>query len=124
MKAAETFEELRIWQESRVMVKEVYCTIRQSDRAERVWGFRDQIQRAGVSVMNNIAEGFERESRADFARMLDIAKGSSGELRSMLYVAEDLEYIPAAKASELREDAKRISRGISALNKHLRKERV
>jgi len=55
--------------------------------AERDYGFRGQIQAAGISIMNNIAEGFERTTDADKARFLDIAKGSCGEVRSMYYVA-------------------------------------
>ena len=124
MNAAEKFEDLRIWQESRALVKSIYGAMRGNARAEKDWGFRDQIQRAVISIMNNIAEGFERESKADFARMLDIAKGSSGEVRSLLYVAEDLGYIDSAMAAQLREDARRISKGISALARHLRKDKA
>jgi len=83
MKRVENFEDLRIWQDARALVKQVYsdmCKIRD-------YGFRDQIQRAGISVMNNIAEGFERHSDIEFARFLDIAKGSAGEVRSMYYAA-------------------------------------
>ncbi len=64
MNKAERFEDLRIWQEARQLVKQVYIDFREN----REYGFKDQIQRAGVSVMNNIAEGFERNSDADFAR--------------------------------------------------------
>jgi len=81
MEKIKSFEDLRIWQEARVLVREVYTDFKDS----RDFGFRDQIQRAAVSIMNNTAEGFERRSDADFARFLDIAKGSSGEVRSMYY---------------------------------------
>lgn len=87
---------------------------------QRDWGFRDQIQRAGVSVMNNIAEGFERRTPADFARFLDLAKGSCGEVRSMLYLAEDLEYLNHENAQSLRNDAFGLSRGIEALAQSVR----
>ena len=89
--------------------------------ASRDWAFRNQIQSAAVSIMNNIAEGFERSSDRDFARFLDIAKASCGEVRSMLYLAEDLDYLVSEKASELRDNSITISKGISALSKHLRK---
>ncbi len=115
------FEDLRIWQESRSLVGQIYAEISNSPDAANDWGFRKQIQSASVSIMNNIAEGFERESDKDFARFLDIAKASSGEVRSMLYLAEDLKYIGAEQASELRNGAIQISKGISALQKHLRK---
>lgn len=121
MKGAESFEDLRIWQDARVLVKEIYAAIGAGKAAEKDWGFRDQLQRASVSVMNNIAEGFERGSRADFARMLDIAKGSSGEVRSLLYVAEDLGYISGTLAAKYRETTRTISRGAAALSSHLRK---
>ena len=71
--------------------------------------------------MNNIAEGFERSSDADFARFLDIAKGSCGELRSMFYAAEDLSYVPSDEADERRIKACQISTGIAKLATHLRK---
>ena len=87
---AQTFEELRIWQQARKQAKEVYTEFGGESVSSRDFGFRDQIQRAGVSVMNNIAEGFERHSPTEFAHFLNIAKASCGEVRSMLYLAEDL----------------------------------
>lgn len=83
-------------------------------------GFRTQMQRASISVMNNIAEGFERSTRKDFAHFLDLAKGSCGEVRSMLYVAEDLNYLTSDNALMLRERAETLSRGIAAFTNHLR----
>ncbi len=70
--------------------------------------------------MNNIAEGFERRSRKDFAHFLDIAKGSNGELRSMCYAAEDLSYMGPEKALEIRTSAEDLSRGIATFPRHLR----
>jgi four helix bundle protein len=82
--------------------------------------FRNQLQSAGISVMNNIAEGFERSTDPDFARFLDIAKGSSGEVRSMYYAAEDLAYLSSPIAQTRRPTASGISRGIASLINHLR----
>ena len=117
---AKQFEDLRIWQEARVLAGSVYRDFGFGTPCERDFGFRDQIQRAGVSVMNNIAEGFERFSPAEFAHFLSIAKGSCGEVRSMLYLAEDLHYTTAEIAQLHREKAHGISRGIEALSKTLR----
>ena len=93
---AEKFEDLRIWQSARLLVSWIYRQF----AASKDYSFRDQIQRASISVMNNIAEGFERGTKKDFARFLDQAKGSAGEVRSMLYAAEDLSYLTAVLAEE------------------------
>jgi four helix bundle protein len=115
------FEDLRIWQEARSLVKHIYEEISRNANASKDWGFRNQIQTAAVSIMNNIAEGFERSSDKDFARFLDIAKASCGEVRSMLYLAGDLKYMEDTKANELTDAAIQISKGIASLQKHLRK---
>ncbi len=112
------FEDLKIWQDARILVGTVYSIM----KANKDFGFRDQIQRASVSIMNNIAEGFERNSDAEFKRFLDIAKASAGEVRSMLYLAEDLNYITKEKAKELRESASNLSGAITNLMKYLRKQ--
>lgn len=121
MSLASTFEDLTIWQDARQLLKEIYSIFMIKGLAQRDYGFRDQLQRAALSVMNNIAEGFERSSKADFARFLDIAKGSCGEVRSMLYVASDLGYIPKDKALGLISQFQILSKQIAALSKTLRK---
>ena len=87
---AEKFEDLRVWQEARRLVGRIYSAFGDATPAGRDFGFRDQVRRASVSVMSNIAEGFERCSEVEFARFLDIAEGSSGEVRSLLCVAKHL----------------------------------
>ena len=119
---AERFEDLRIWQSARTQANRVYDAFGADSVASRDFGFRDQIQRCGVSVMNNIAEGFERRSDRDFARFLDIAKGSNGELRSMLYLAEDRNYIHFESAENMRTESENLSRAMESLSKHLRKD--
>ncbi len=117
MNQVKRFEDLRIWREARTLVKEIY----EDTRGNKDWGFRDQLQRAGVSVMNNIAEGFEKSSDIEFARFLDIAKGSAGEVRSMYYAAEDLRYVAPEVATTRRAFARAISKGIGKLEGYLRK---
>lgn len=113
------FEELRIWQEARVFANQIYIL----SENMKDYGFKDQIQRAGVSVMNNIAEGFDYGSDAMFIKYLDISKASCGEVKSMLYLAEDLKFCSSEKAIELREKAKSISSGIHALIKYLKNKK-
>ena len=120
MSFAERFEDLRIWQEARAQVRAIYAAMRSGSAAQKDFSFRDQLQRAAISVMNNIAEGFERKTTKDFAHFLDVAKGSCGEVRSMLYVAEDLAYITAEEALILRRNAEKLSGGIAAFTSHLR----
>ena len=121
-KGARTFEELWIWQQARVLVPDVYRDFSDASPAGRDFGFRSQVQRSAISIMNNIAEGFERMTDSDFARFLDIAKGSTGEIRSMYYAAEDLNYVSAAAAEERRTRCRQIGSGISSLAAHLRTE--
>ena len=115
-KLATRFEELTIWQEARRLTKEVYLHFRTC----RDFPFRDQAQRAALSVMNNIAEGFEKATRKDFARYLDHAKGSAGEVRSMTYTAEDLGYLRFETSHLLRSNYEQLSKSIAALTRHLR----
>jgi four helix bundle protein len=115
---AETFQDLQVWQRSRALVNtEVHDVFAKTRDLE----FRNQIQSAAVSVMNNIAEGFERRTKKDFAHFLDVAKGSAGEVRSMLYLAEDRNYLAAAVACALRSDYMNLSRSISSLATSLRR---
>lgn len=113
------FEDLRIWQESRIFVNQIY------DLTEDIkdYGFKDQIQRAAVSIMNNIAEGFDYGSDAMFIKYLDTSKASCGEVKSMLYLVEDRKYCSPQNALLLREKAKSISSGIHALIKYLKNKK-
>jgi four helix bundle protein len=83
------------------------------------YGFRDQIQRASVSIMNNIAEGFERRSNKELKQFLYIAKGSCGEVRSMIRLAESLQYIIPINAEEKINQATQISKMLSGFIKKL-----
>ena len=119
-----SFEELRIWKRARQFVAEIYGDFGPTTRGSRDSGFRDQIQRAGLSIMNNIAEGFERASPSEFLRFLDFAKASCGEVRSMYYAAEDLSYIESNLARSRRATARGMSAGIESLRQHLRQRKT
>lgn len=83
------------------------------------WGFKDQIQRAAVSIMNNIAEGTESGSDAKFINFLNIAKGSCSEVKSMLYLCEDLSFCTPDERVVLQSQLKQISTGIVRMIKSL-----
>ncbi|MCU0377949.1 MAG: four helix bundle protein [Bacteroidales bacterium] len=111
----ERFEEIIAWQKAKDLTTTLYFLFKDN----RDFSFRDQILRASISVMNNIAEGFERGSDKDFKHFLFIAKSSSGEVRSMLYLAADLKYIDFIKFNELLEKSTEISKLLSGLIKTL-----
>jgi four helix bundle protein len=118
---AKTFEGLWIWQQARMLVKDVYSDFGAGTPASHDFAFRSQFQRAAISVMNNIAEGFERSSDPEYRRFLDIAKASCGEVRSMYYAAEDLNYVLSETAEQRRESTRRLAAGIASLKTHLSK---
>ena len=111
-------ENLKIWNDSRVFVVAIYSMFKDNHD----YGFKDQIQRAAVSIMNNIAEGFEYGSDAQFVRYLRIAKGSCSEVKSMLYLCSDLGYCSLDKREELQRNLDLITSGIYKLMEYLVKE--
>ena len=113
------FEDMDVWEQACRLVCEIYDLTRE-EAVSRDFAFRDQIRRSALSVPSNIAEGFERQSDRAFANFLDIAKGSCGELRTQLYIAVRLDHVSADRATALIEEARRISRMLSGLIKHLR----
>lgn len=109
------FEDIISWQKGKVLTILVYTLFSDSHN----FSFRDQIQRASVSIMNNIAEGFERKSNNEFKHFLFIAKGSCGEVRSMLEVAKELEKISIEDYNRLHSLSEDISKLLSGLIKTL-----
>jgi len=95
-----TFEEMAAWQKARELTRRIY-DVTARDRFRRDFGLVDQIRRASVSVISNIAEGFERRGSREFAHFLSMAKGSLGEVRAQLYVALDQSYIDKPTFDEL-----------------------
>ncbi|MBS1794052.1 MAG: four helix bundle protein [Acidobacteria bacterium] len=123
MATIERFEDLEAWKIARELTKEVY-RVSKNDSFFRDYGLRDQICRASVSVMSNIAEGFERDGNKEFVNFLSIAKGSSGEVRSQLYVALDQDYISENEFNLIYNKAAQNSRLISGLIKYLNQSNV
>ena len=112
------FEDLLVWQKAMRLCVAVYRATRGRDFA-RDFGLRDQIQRAAVSILSNIAEGFDRNSRAEFARFVSIARGSAGEVRAQLYLARELGYLGDEEARELLATCVEVTRMLVALRKSL-----
>jgi len=100
MASIEKFEDIEAWQKARELTRKIYKVTNQGAFA-RDFGLRDQIRRASVSIMSNIAEGFERGGDVEFRRFLAIAKGSTGEVKAQLYVALDAGLINEAQFNEL-----------------------
>jgi four helix bundle protein len=111
-KRIESFEDLRVWQSGIELVKQIYLLTGDGE-LKKDFGLRDQLRRAAVSIPTNIAEGFERSSRKEYLLFLNIAKGSAGELRSLLRVALDVGYLEKPKHDELRESVVILSRSLS-----------
>jgi four helix bundle protein len=110
----ERFEDLIAWQKARELTRAIYKATRSDDFA-RDFGLCGQIQRASVSVMSNIAEGFERGGSADFHRFLVMAKASCAEVRSQLYVALDIGYLDDAEFGQLQAQAQEVARLVGGL---------
>ncbi len=118
MTSGRKLENLKIWNDSRVFVKEIY----QMMESCHDYGFRDQIQRASVSIMNNIAEGFESGSDSLFARYIQIARGCCSEVKSMLFLCEDFHFCTEEYRVELHTKLYNISSGIYKLIQYLNKK--
>jgi four helix bundle protein len=117
------FEDIESWKRARKLTKDIY-TVTAQDQFLRDFGLRDQIRRAGVSILSNIAEGFERGGDKEFLQFLAIAKGSSGEVRAQLYVALDLNYITSTQFEVLAQAATEVSQLISGFMKYLRESNL
>jgi four helix bundle protein len=121
-KKIETFEDLRVWQQGIELVKQIYLITKEGN-ISKDFGLRDQLRRAAVSVPTNVAEGFERHSRKEYVNFLNIAKGSAGEVRSLLRVALEVGYLDKNTYLRLYDLAKGLSRmlasQIQAINRSL-----
>ena len=118
----ERFEDLIAWQKARKLATEIYRASSVGDFSKD-FGLRDQIRRAAVSVMSNVAEGFDRGSRAEFHQFLVIAKASCAEVRSQLYVAQDVLYITTENFARLNEQTEELSKIIGGLRASVQRQR-
>ena len=112
------FEDIIAWQKAQDLAVEIFSEFSEL----RHFGFRDQVCEAVVSISNNIAEGFDRSSDADFSRFLYIALGSASETKSMLYLAERLKFIKSDRKIQLLEQSDEVSRIIRGLIKSIAKK--
>jgi four helix bundle protein len=119
----EKFEDLLAWAKARALTRAVYLVSKQGDFGKD-YGLSNQMQRAAVSVMSNIAEGFERRSLGEFHQFLTIAKASCAELRSQLYVALDCDYLSQSRFEELRSQSDEVARIVSGLRTAVEKKKL
>jgi four helix bundle protein len=114
MGTVKSFEEFEAWKTARDITCQIYAVSRRKPFAMD-FCLRNQIRNASISIMSNIAEGYESQTEAVFARHLGIAKGSAGEVRSQLYVALDQEYITEAEFEKLADLCRKVSSQIAKL---------
>ena len=117
------FEDLEVWKDARLLTREIYRLTREP-QFSKDFALRDQIRRAAVSIMSNIAEGFERGGNQEFIQFLYVAKASCGEVRSQLYVAVDQSYLPQKDGEELTKFFRRLSIMISNLTDYLKRSEM
>lgn len=120
MAFAEKFEDLEIWQQAQDLAVRMYQLFGADNASRLDFRFNGQIQSAAVSISNNIAEGFDSGTTPEFARFLRISKRSCAEVRSMLYLAERLNYIDAVEAEKERKFAEVLSKRIAAFTRSLK----
>lgn len=121
MSKIERFEDIQAWQKARMLVKVVY-SVSNSGMFAKDFGLRDQIRRASVSIMLNIAEGFARKTDREFSQFLVIAHGSAAEVQAALYVALDQEYLAESEFKALYGLADEASKMIMGLSSYLSKK--
>jgi four helix bundle protein len=120
MPLIERFEDIRAWQEARKLNQQIYAITR-TEPFSKDYGLRNQIQRASVSVMTNIAEGFDCESKKEFARFLSISRRSAVEVQSLLYTALDVRYISADTFQDCFKQAEKTKALIGGFKRSLQK---
>jgi four helix bundle protein len=123
MATFQSFEEIESWKQARELTKRIYQVTGEGGFA-RDFGLRDQIRRASVSILSNIAEGFERDGTKEFIQFLSMAKGSAGEVKAQLYIALDLSYISQPDFNALFKLADEIGKLIGGMMKYLKASEI
>ena len=121
MSTIKSFEDLEAWQKARTLTRDVY-KITQNQPWNTDFGLKNQTQRASVSIMANIAEGFGYKSDKQFLRYLDIARASVCEVQSLLYVALDAEYLDQANFDRMYEQTDSVIALVAGLQRYLRSQ--
>ena len=119
MAVINSFEDIKAFQKAREFNKEIYI-ITNTETFKTDFDLKRQIRRASVSVISNIAEGFERQTKKEFIQFLFIAKGSAGEVRAQLYIAKDLDYITNEQFNILKNKYSEVSKLIAGFIKYLK----
>jgi four helix bundle protein len=114
----ERFEDIQAWQKARELVNHIYSTTNKGYFAKD-YGLRDQLRRASISVMSNISEGYARQTDKEFAQFLYIALGSATEVQSLLYSAQDLNYISKEEFDKIYKLSSEVARLITGFIKYL-----
>ena len=123
MSKIKRFEELEVWKLAREFAREIY-QITTNEYFAKDYRFRDQMRASSGSIMDNIAEGFERNGRKEFVQFLHIAKGSCGETRSQLYRALDVAYINEETFGIMFNKAEKISQSLSGFIHYLKQSEI
>ena len=118
MPTIKRFEDILAWQKARQLTNSIY-KVTKNEEFSRDFGLKDQIRRASVSIMANIAEGFARRSDKDFAHFLNISRSSAAEVQSHLYVAVDQNYIQRNEFDKIYGELEEVSKMIFSFAKHL-----
>ena len=123
MATFKSFEELDIWRKARAFAQDLYLHTTQGSFSKD-FALRDQVNKSTGSIMDNIAEGFERGGTKEFIMFLSYAKGSAGEARSQLYRAYDRQHLDESSFNLLRNEAWEISKGVSGFMAYLKKSSI
>ncbi len=123
MATFKTFEEIDAWKRARELTKRIYA-VSGAGTFAKDFSLKDQIRRASVSIMSNIAEGYDRSGTGEFVQFLAIAKGSTAEVRSQLYVALDQDYFDQRVFAELSGLAMETGNMVGGLMKYLRRSGI